>query len=297
MPPVSCTFSEPSDEIQLGAATAPRYFVAAPGVITSWSTFAGTGPTQSFSFKVFRKIAPFTYLVVAQDVEALTPGVLNTFQVEVPVQPLDFIGESQPGGGAPTPCVFSTGLAQDAILFKEGGNVPPGGTVVFPGVLESGFRLNVSATVLPPPKVAAISPRQGSVKGATVTITGGNFASVRAVTFGSAAAKRFSVVSEEEIRAVSPASTTFSKVPVTVTTVSGTATSTQTFAYEGCKVPQLRGKKLEAAKRRLRKADCRLGKVKKLDGATAKTGKVTKQNPKPGKVLAPGSKVKITLDA
>jgi hypothetical protein len=29
--------------------------------------------------------------------------------------------------------------------------------------------------------------------------------------------------------------------------------------------------------------------------ATAKTGEVSKQSPKPGKVLAPGAKIKVTL--
>jgi PASTA domain len=36
-------------------------------------------------------------------------------------------------------------------------------------------------------------------------------------------------------------------------------------------------------------------KVKKKEGVTAKTGKVVKQNPKPGKILAPGSKVSVKL--
>ena len=53
--------------------------------------------------------------------------------------------------------------------------------------------------------------------------------------------------------------------------------------------------KLKAAKKALKKASCKPGKVSKRNGATAKTGKVKKQSPKPGKVLAPGAKVKLTL--
>lgn len=60
-------------------------------------------------------------------------------------------------------------------------------------------------------------------------------------------------------------------------------------------MPKLKGKKLKAAKKMLRAADCRVGKVKKLEGASAKTGKVVKQKPKPGKVLAPESKVSVKL--
>ena len=69
---------------------------------------------------------------------------------------------------------------------------------------------------------------------------------------------------------------------------------TATFAQQ-CVVPKLAGKKLKAAKKKLKLADCKLGKVTKKKGATAKTGKVEKQSPKPGKVLASGSKVKVTL--
>jgi beta-lactam-binding protein with PASTA domain len=62
-----------------------------------------------------------------------------------------------------------------------------------------------------------------------------------------------------------------------------------------CTVPKLAGKKLKAVRKGLAKADCKLGSVKSLDGATAKTGKVTSQSPKPGKVLAAGSKVAVKL--
>ena len=84
-------------------------------------------------------------------------------------------------------------------------------------------------------------------------------------------------------------------MPITVTTAAGTATAAQTFAYEGCTVPKLRGKKLKATKKKLKKADCKTGKVKKRKGATGATGKVLKQSAKPGTILAPGTKIKVTL--
>lgn len=294
-PPINCAFSEPADEIQFGAATSPRYFVAGKGAITSWSTFAHNGPNQSFSFKVFRKVAPFTYLVVAQDTRALTPSVLNTFPVSIPVQPGDFIGVGEPGGGVSTPCVFETGLSGDAILYAEGSNAPVGGTVVFPGALETGYRLNVSATLLPPPTIGAIGPIKGSVRGAQVVLAGTNFASVAGVAFGSVPAKSFTVDSENQITAVAPASKTIASVPVTVTTAAGVAPSPQAFTYEGCVVPKLAGRRLKAAKKKVRKGDCRPGEVKKRGDATAKTGRVVKQSPKPGKVIAPGGRVRIVL--
>jgi PKD domain/PASTA domain len=57
-------------------------------------------------------------------------------------------------------------------------------------------------------------------------------------------------------------------------------------------VPKLKGKKLKAARRGLKRAHCRLGKVK---GQKSKRAKVKKQSPKAGKVLAPGSKVSVKL--
>jgi hypothetical protein len=71
-------------------------------------------------------------------------------------------------------------------------------------------------------------------------------------------------------------------------TVAGPTTVTATFG--GCVVPKVKGKKLKRAKKRLRGADCRIGKVK-----GAKGGKVKKQKPKPGTVLPVNGKVNVTL--
>lgn len=62
-----------------------------------------------------------------------------------------------------------------------------------------------------------------------------------------------------------------------------------------CVVPTLKGKSLGRVRKVLRRADCKLGKVKTLEGATAKSGTVVEQRPKPGRVLAPGSKIAVKL--
>jgi beta-lactam-binding protein with PASTA domain len=54
----------------------------------------------------------------------------------------------------------------------------------------------------------------------------------------------------------------------------------------------LKRKNLKAAKKALRKADCKLGKV---TGKKSKTAKVKKQSPKAGTVLTGGSKVNVKL--
>jgi hypothetical protein len=292
-PTFNCEYgAAPYDELQTSVAAGNSYVAPSSGVITSWSTQVGTNPGQMLGFKVYRATGAGIFLVVGQDgPRALTSG-LNTFPVNVPVQTGDILGIFLPPS-VHSDCGFETGLVGDAISWQEG-NAPVGSSFAIQETyLEN--RLNISATLLSPPTISAIAPAEGSIKGANVAIAGTNFASVTGVSFGSVPAT-FTVNSEGQITAVAPPSKTLSKVPVTVTTAAGSATSAQTFAYKGCKVPQLKGKKLKAAKKKTRKGDCKLGKVKKLDGATAKTGKVTKQNPKPGKILAPGSKVKITLD-
>ena len=45
----------------------------------------------------------------------------------------------------------------------------------------------------------------------------------------------------------------------------------------------------------MKRGGCKLGHVKKVDAPAKKAGKVLKQAPKPGKVLAPGARVRITV--
>jgi 6-phosphogluconolactonase (cycloisomerase 2 family) len=62
-----------------------------------------------------------------------------------------------------------------------------------------------------------------------------------------------------------------------------------------CKVPNLAGKKLGAAKRKIRAAGCRVGKVTRRAGSTAKRGRVVAQGPKAGREVAAGTAVRLTL--
>ena len=288
-----CDFPGPYDEFQTSIAGGNSYAAPVAGVLTSWSINEGpaTGPV---GLKVFRPQGG-SYLVVGHDgPRALTPNTLNTYAITIPVQPGDLVGLSVPAA-SPSNCAFETGQSGDVISYREG--LAADGQSLSPEDSFTESRLNVSATLLPPPAITALTPASGSIKGSTVVIAGANFAGVSGVAFGSVPATGFTVNSEGQITAVAPPSATLAAVPVVVTTIAGTATSAQPFTYEGCKVPQLNGKKLKAAKKKLRKANCKLGKLKKLHDATAKTGKVSKQNPEPGKLLAPGTKVKVVLDA
>lgn len=298
-PLLSCGFVSAFDEYQTTVSSGASYTVPAPGgVLTSWSTNAGAGAGQTLGLKVFRPVSPATFQVVGHDgPRPLAPSILNTFPVSIPVRAGDIVGLVAPpgaGGGIPTACEFETGRLADRIGFRKG--EAPDGTIFTQEEEETGSRVNVAATLLPPPVVSAVSPATGSIKGGTnVVVAGANFAGVQSVVFGASAAKAFTVDSEGQITATAPASPTLSKAPITVTTVAGVASSIQTFAYEGCKVPKLSGKKLKVVKRALKKADCKLGNVKTIGDATAKAGRVVKQQPKQGGILAPGSRVSVKL--
>jgi hypothetical protein len=286
----SCEFEFPYDEVQAGVEGGASYTVPTAGVLTSWSTNEGPGGGP-LGLKVFR---PFGggYLVVGADgPRSLTRNALNTFPINIPVQAGDILGVAVPAN-SPSSCEFFTTAPGDRISYQEGSRGV--GQVMTPEETFGEARLNVSAVLLPPPAIGAITPAQGSIQGGNVVITGFNFANVTGVSFGAVPAA-FAVNSEGQITAIAPPSATLASVPVTVSTVAGTATAPQLFTYEGCRVPQLRGKRLKAAKKKIRAADCSVGKVKKLEDATAKTGKVAKQNPKPGRILAPGTKVKVVL--
>jgi IPT/TIG domain-containing protein/PASTA domain-containing protein len=282
-------------EVLAGGTGGSTYRTPAPGVITSWSTSAAEGSGQELGFKVYRPLAGGNFLVVGHDgPRPLTPSVLNTFAVSIPVQAGDLIGNNDENADAvANACDFNTGDVGDSIIYSEG-NFPDGATFAEEGT-NAEVLPNVSATLFPAPTISSISPASGSITGGTsVVIAGSNFAEVRSVSFGGVAAS-FAVNSEGQITATAPPSASVTSVPVSVATFGGAATASQPFAYEGCTVPNLRHRKLKAAKKALRRKSCRIGSVKKLGDATAKTGRVVKQQPKAGQILPPGSKVSVKL--
>jgi hypothetical protein len=296
-PPATCQHGSEYDELQVKVASGSSYVVPASGVITSWSTNAAEGTGQSLGLKIFRPSGPSTYTIVGQDgPRPLVPSILNTFTVSIPVQAGDLIGiHTPPTVATPEACLFGTGNSEDQLVYQKG-NLGVGGAFVGEELPEEKVRLNVAATILPPPSIGAITPASGSIQGgASGVLTGSIFADVKAVTFGAAPAQSFTVNSESQITAIAPASATVRAAPISVATVAGTASSPTAFTYEGCVVPKLNGKKLKAAKKKTKAADCKIGKVTKKKGVTAKTGKVKKQNPKPGKVLTPGTKINVKL--
>jgi hypothetical protein len=215
---------------------------------------------------------------------------VQTFTANIPVEAGDLIGID------PTKATDKIGIATVAgASFASIFPTPIEGATVPARDPLTGKEIELSAEVQPTPTITAVSPYSGSVAGGTVvTITGHDFSSASAVKFGTTSASTFTVDSETQITATAPPSATIGRVDVTATTVAGTsaAASADRFDYEGCVVPKLKGMSLQTSRKKLRKADCKLGNIL---GTKGKTSKVLRQNPKVGKVLAPGSKVNVRV--
>jgi hypothetical protein len=282
----------PFDIAQQSVAPGVTYRVPVDGVLTSWSTRATNLPGQVFTLKL---VSPFEsgYVVHAHDgARSLVPGQVNTFRTLLPVQEGDELALSSTGG--PSGCAFFSEEPGDVIVFNEEEPDTPDGQRWQPAGTTEEFLLNVAATILPPPRIRAISVTQGSVAGGTpVVVTGENFAEVRSVAF-SGIPVSYSVASEGQLTAVAPPNTALTSRTIEVTTAAGRDNAPQTFNYIGCAVPNLRKATLKEAKSELQSAGCALGKIKRLKKASLKKGKVSRQSPAAGAILPPGTQVSVT---
>jgi hypothetical protein len=150
-PPVDCQGTD-VDLTQPTVTSGTAYVVPSPPphvqklVISSWSTNAATGAGQMLTMKVFRKVAdPATFEVVGHSgPEALTPGTLNTFTSNVPVEPGDVLGLNSPKTSQ-TACSFSV---PGETRFVRIGDLADGESGVFSANADD-RRVNVSAVVSP----------------------------------------------------------------------------------------------------------------------------------------------------
>ena len=269
-----CTFSQ----------AAPSYAAPVSGAIIRWRVIDTTGQLT------LRVINGNTGGAIGPTANAPTTS-LQEFPADVPIKAGEKIGLDIPEAGSSVGFLNKTGTNIEywsGTLAKDQGRPP---TTSYPG-----FYLLFNADVQPLPGITALTPAAGPIKASnTVVITGHDLTGATAVGFGAVPAAGFSVNSDTQITATAPPNAAISSVPVTVTTIAGTATSPQNFSYEGCRVPKLKGKKLKAAKKQIRAADCKVGKLTKRRGATPKTGRVAKQVPKQGTVAQPGTAVKLTI--
>ncbi len=266
--------------------------VAAPvsGAIVQWRLLGAKG--GPFRLRVLRPLGGPNFTAVASSpaVTALGPG-LETFPTVLPVQAGDLIGMDVVPGQQ-----VGTVISSTSTVAAWNPPLGDGESRSYTEAGAGGYEFAFNAVVQPAPAVNVVSPRSGSFRGGTsVTISGADFTGASSVTFGGTPAL-FNVNSESQIVAVAPAANKPGRVPIAVTTVAGTATNpAATFDYQACIVPQLKGKKLKGAKKRIRKAGCKVGRVSKRDDATAKAGKIVHQGPRAGRKLAPGTRVNVTL--
>jgi hypothetical protein len=149
-PPVDCAGTD-VDLTQPTVTSGTAYVVpslphAQSLVISSWSTNAATKEGSELTMKVFRKVAdPTTYEVVGHSrTRALTPGTLNTFGANIPVESGDVIGLNSPKTSQ-TACSFS--VAGETRLVRIG-NLADGESGAF-SANQDDRRVNVSAVVSP----------------------------------------------------------------------------------------------------------------------------------------------------
>jgi PASTA domain/IPT/TIG domain len=259
------------------------------GTIVRWRLQDAEG--GPFYLRVLRPNGSGAYTAVGTSNPATPSGTgLQTFTANLPIRAGDLIGVDPSNAGDKIGVAEAPGASYGFIFPPpfDAATVAPSGTV-------AGKEILLNAEVQPAPAITSIAPEFGPVTGdTTVTITGTNLTAASAVKFGTATATGFTVDSETQITAIAPPSAKVGPVDVTVTTVAGTSPTVNDdrFTYVGCVVPNVKGKRLKAAKKAIRRANCKVGAIQRRDG---KPGKVIRQNPKPRKVLAPGSKVKLTV--
>ncbi|HZO07552.1 MAG TPA: PASTA domain-containing protein, partial [Solirubrobacterales bacterium] len=269
-------------------------FAASPvtGTVIRWRMQGGS-PSYPYRLRVVsRSGSTYTATGSSPSVVPLGPAA-QAFPVSIPIQAGQLIGIDLQPSAPLDRREFVPGAAYAYITPPVADGVPT------PGVEapEFPYEWAINADVLPPPSIASIAPAQGILaSGSTVKvkITGTNFAEVTGVTFGGVPTT-YTVDSDSQITALPAAQKKPGPQAVTVTTLAGTATAPKPYRYTACVVPKLAGKKLKAAKRLIRKGECKVGFVKKRGEATAKTGRVVAQKPPAGRTVRTGSKVRVTL--
>jgi len=220
---------------------------------------------------------------------------LQTFSTNLPIQAGDLIGIDPTSETDEIGVLTGVSGAGYASIYPT----PFDGSVHPPSNTFAGEEIALSAEIQPAPEITLVSPPKGSVKGGTiVTITGKNLNGTSSVKFGDTPAASFKVDSDTKITATAPRSTRPGKVDVTATTLAGTNANTRfdDFVYRACVVPNVKNLKEKEAKAKLKRRGCKPGKVSKVKAPSPKkVGKVVKQTPKPGKVLAPGARVRIQV--
>ena len=273
----------------------PGALVTSPidGTVVRWRVSGAAG--GPFRLRILRPAGPETFTGVGTSAPASPAGFgVEEFATALPIKAGDFIGFDNNKEGDQIGVVDSLPGALALAWIPP----LPDGLSRPADESSSGTEVALNADVQPLPKLFSVSPNAGSFKGnTTVTIAGSDLTGATSVSFGATAATSFTVDSDTQITATAPPATAPGIVDVVVTTLAGTTATgaADQFSYRACIVPAVVGKTLKKARKRLRKAGCRAGKVRMTAGTAKATVRVVKQKPKAGKLRAPDTKVKLTL--
>jgi IPT/TIG domain len=145
------------------------------------------------------------------------------------------------------------------------------------------------------PAIVGFSPQEGPIGGGTVVqISGGGFENITGVSFGGQPAASFEVKSANLIEAVAPAVRRGENVRIHVAAPSGTATGNRDFTFIGCHVPLVKGALVQRARKAIREAGCKVGRVATAPGAR-KPLRVAAVSPHPGTWAEPGASVDLLV--
>lgn len=283
-------------------------FAPADGVIVRWRFFDGT-PGHQYKLRILKPLGGLTFQAAGTSAAVTASGYgLETFPAAIPIEAGEQVAiELDTGATVATTPVSG---AEEAVFPDP---IADGMTGAPTELFEREVGLNVD--IQPAPSIAFVSPPSGPLEGGNlVEISGSDFSDASAVRFGDSPAKSYRVDSDGLITAIAPPTDAPAAVPISVTTLAGTATTQPEYEYRvktdengpgqpptgkgrgpSCRVPELKGKKLKAAKKQLRRARCRAGKVRRAQGASIKAGRVVEQWPGAGKTLPPGARVSVTL--
>ena len=229
------------------------------GVVVSWRMHGNFTNGKAFELRILHPAGGGAYTGAGTSAREIASGGLfgaTNWRTDLPIRTGDLVGIN-----VNEDCVGVKGVTGSHYLnwFPALGE---GSTLVapYPG---KDVEIGVQALVQPAPTATSISPATSALAGGgTMTIRGTDFEEASAVSFGGIPAAGFSVESATQITAVVPPAVKPGAVPVSVTTIAGTATVSQTLDYQACVVPALKGKTLAAAKKAVAAAGCALGKVR-----------------------------------
>jgi uncharacterized protein YjdB len=219
--------------VTFGTAAAASFTIMSDATIVA-TTPPGPGPVSVTVSNPggSSNALPYTYLAPAPAIISLSPTT-GTSGTPVVISGTDFEAVSGVSFGGTAASSYTVDSLQQITATAPAGTGAVSVVVTAAGGASNGATFTY-AVATPAPTISLVSPGLGpDVGGAPVDITGANFTGATSVKFGTTPALGFTVHSNTEIWAVSPAGSGTVDVVVTTPAGSGTAASAFTFVPGG----------------------------------------------------------------